>query len=220
MTFPIMLSALLLASNPATNQPVQKIDTIIKTVHDTVYIDRSREWTEVFGFRYHSPDRDSIWHKPVQFYISKPNCSALATDFYYGDWRPSCNQMTTELLSLATTDDKDLRPFYRWCLTMTIRLSDGCLAEEIGVPARRYAEKYPKEFFEYMDADTTGKKYEQWTDAIFYSGFYDLEEYKTDVSKKLTASMLSNCKDCDEKLKKRIEKFAKDCFQNLNLINK
>jgi len=211
MSFSFIMLLLLGHSGP--NLPIQGTDTVTKVVHDTVYIDRSREWTKVFGFTHHSPDHDSVWHKPVQFYISKPNCSALATDFYYGDWRPSCNGMTDELLKLATTDDKDLRPFYRWCLSMTIKISDGCLGEATGAPARRYAEKFPKEFFEYMDADTTGNKYIQWTETIHYSGYDGTEEYRTDVSKKLTVTMLANCKDCDDKLKKRIEKFAKDCFQ-------
>jgi len=210
----------MLLSHSKPDLPIQGTDTVVKVVHDTIYVNQDREWTKAFGFRFHSPDHDTIWHKSVEFYITKPNCSALATDFYYGDWRPSCNGMTDDLLKLATTDDKDLRPFYRWCLSMTIKISDGCLGEATGVPARRYAEKFPKEFFEYMDADTTGTRYTLWTGTIFYSGYYDAEEYKTDVGKKMGSTMLANCKDCDDKLKKRIEKFAKDCFTDPALINK
>ena len=204
----------------ALNLSAQGKDTVVVQVHDTIYIDNSRDWTKVFGFKHHGADRDSIWHKPVQFYISKPDCSSLAADFYYGDWRPSCNGMTNDLLKLALTDDKELRPFYRWCLSMTIKLADGCLAEATGIPARRYAEKFPAEFFGYMDADSTGKRYDQWVFNISYSGFYDHENFRTDISKKCADAMLSHCKGCDDTLKKRIDKFAKDCFQNQALIDK
>jgi len=79
----------------------------------------------------------------------------------------------------------------------------------------QYAEKFPKEFLEYMDIDTTKEKYNDWTNAISYSGFYDEDDYKKpqDIRKRLTQTMKENCKNCDEQLEKRIDKFAKDCFE-------
>ena len=117
---------------------------------------------------------------------------------------------------MVTTDNNDLRPFYRWISNKTILIQDGALAEYTGVPARKYAEKFPKEFFEYMDYDKSGEKYLDWTNAILYSGFYDLDDYKNSkkIRDNLIKTMNSNCINCDEKMIGRIEKFVKDCFQD------
>lgn len=125
----------------------------------------------------HDPEVDSIWGKPVNFYIENPKCSPIAIDFYAGQFRPTDNRTTVALLILVTSTNNHLRPFYRWCLNKTIQIQDGALGEYTGVPARRYAEKFPKEFFQYMDYDTTGNKYADWTNSILYSGFYDEDDY-------------------------------------------
>ena len=185
-------------------------DTVFK--HDTIFY-TNNNWQDGFGLT-HDPEVDSIWSKPVKFYIDNPRCSPIAIDFYQGQFRPTDNNTTAALLSLATTNDNQLRPFYRWCLNKTIQIQDGALAEYTGVPARQYAEKFPKEFFEYMDYDTTGDKYKDWIAAISYSGFYDKDDYKNplEIRKHLTQTMKQNCINCNEQLKKRIDKFAADCF--------
>ncbi len=187
-------------------------DTIIK--HDTIFYNNENNWQEGFGLT-HTPDEDSIWGKPVKFYIDNPKCSPIAIDFYTGQFRPADNNTTAALLELATTDDNNLRPFYRWCLNKTIQIQDGALAEYTGVPARQYAEKFPKEFLEYMDIDKTKEKYKDWVNAISYSGFYDKDNYKKpqDIRKRLAQTMKEKCKNCGEQLEKRIDKFAKDCFE-------
>jgi hypothetical protein len=196
-----------------TNNIQQSATTDTIFIHDTVYNNNSRNWQESFGLK-HDPDEDTVWNKPVSYYISDKECSGLARDFYYGELRPSDNGMTEELLQLVTTDNNKLRPFYRWCLNKTIQIQDGALGEYTGVPARQYAEKFPKEFFEYMDYDTTGNKYLDWVNSILYSGFYDKDDYKKpkDIRKRLIQTMKANCKNCSEQLKKRIDKFATDCF--------
>jgi len=185
-------------------------DTVI--VHDTVFYNENN-WQKGFGLT-HNPEIDSIWGKPVKFYIDNPKCSPIAIDFYQGQFCPTDNNTTAALLSLVTTNDNNLRPFYRWCLNKTIQIQDGALAEYTGVPARHYAEKYSKEFFEYMDYDTTGNKYAEWVNAIMYSGFYDEDDYRKpqDIRKRMAHAMKTNCRDCDERLEKRIDKFAAECF--------
>ena len=186
-------------------------DSVVK--YDTVYINNQNNWQE--GFRLtHDPTIDSVWGKPVKYYIDNPKCSPIAIDFYQGDFRPSDNRTTAALLGLVTTDDKKLRPFYRWCLNKTIQIQDGALGEYTGEPARRYAEKFPKEFFEYMDYDTTGEKYSDWVTSILYSGYYPTDDYiKPDaIRKRMTIIMKRNCKNCNESMVKRFEKFALDCF--------
>lgn len=191
-------------------QQTRKTDTIIQ--HDTIFYSNNN-WQQGFDLT-HDPEVDSIWGKPVKYYIDNPNCSPIAIDFYQGQFRPTDNNTTAALLTLVTTDDNQLRPFYRWCLNKTIQIQDGALGEYTGVPARQYAEKYPKEFFEYMDIDTTKGKYNDWVGSISYSGFYDKDDYKKpqDIRKRMTQTMKANCINCSEKLKKRIDKFAADCF--------
>lgn len=192
-----------------TNQSIAK-DTVIK--HDTIFYNNN-DWQQGFGLT-HDPEVDSVWGKPVKFYIDNSKCSPIAIDFYQGQFRPTDNNTTAALLSLVTTNDNELRPFYRWCLNKTIQIQDGVLAEYTGVPARQYAEKFPKEFFEYMDYDTTGDKYKDWISAISYSGFYAKDDYKKplEIRKRLTETMKRNYNNCSDQLKKRIDKFAADCF--------
>ena len=190
---------------------ISSVDTVIK--HDTIFITNNNDWQQGFGLT-HEPEQDTVWNKPVKFYIDNKNCSPIAIDFYLGEFRPTDNNTTAALLSLATTDNNSLRPFYRWCLNKTIQIQDGALAEYTGVPARQYAEKFPKEFFEYIDSDTTQGKYGDWVSSISYSCFYDKDDYKkpADIRKRMSQAMRTNCKNCRDHLKKRIDKFASDCF--------
>jgi len=198
-------------ADKAGNSKPSKTDTVFK--HDTIYINNDSKWQEGFGLT-NDPDIDTVWGKPVKFYISNPKCSPIAIDFYQGQSRPLDNNTTAALLELVTTNDKNLRPFYRWCLNKTIQIQDGALAEYTGIPAREYAEKYPDEFVAYMDADTTGKRYNDWTDAISYSGFYDMDDYQkpADIRSRLIKKMKQHCKNSGAKMYERINKFAADCF--------
>jgi hypothetical protein len=189
-----------------------KKDSSVKP--DTLPDNNHNDWQEGFGL-IHNPDVDSIWGKPVSYYITNDQCSPLAINFYKGSFRPMDNDSTAQLLFLAAADNDELRPFYRWCLNKTILIQDGALAEYTGVPARKYAEKFPAEFFEYMDYDTTGSKYSDWKNSITYSGFYDEDNYKKpeQIRNRMTRKMLGNCYNCKGQLKQRIRKFTEDCFQ-------
>lgn len=174
-------------------------------------------WQEGFGLT-HSVDVDSIWGNPVKYYLTNKDCDSTAIKFYFGKYKPIDEPETARLLNLATTDNDSLRSFYRWILNKTLLIQDGALGEYTGVPARKYAEKFPEEFFEYMDFDKSGEKYSNWVNSINYSGFYDSDNYKNskNIKKNIEQAMLSNCKHCDTKTKKKIEKFAKDCFPETN----
>ena len=189
-------------------------DTIY--IHDTIPVLKPvDDWQKGFGLT-HDPEADSIWFKPVSYYINDKNCSGLAVDFYYGRLRPSDDGATTELLKLAATGNDKLRPFYRWCLNKTILVQDGALAELTGIPARIYAEKFPNEFFAYMDIDSSGEKINDWIAAIAYSGFYDEDDHKnaTAIRKRFSNTMISHCYSCDKKMLERIDSFATRCFLN------
>ncbi|HEX7869790.1 MAG TPA: hypothetical protein VF455_06715 [Chryseobacterium sp.] len=188
--------------------------SVVKENKDTVEYE-STNWQESFGLT-HSIDLDSVWGKPVRYYITNKNLDSKAIKFYLGNYRPKDEPETARLLNLVTTDNDSLRPFYRWILNKTILIQDGALAEYTGVSARKYAEKFPKEFFEYIDFDKSGKTYLDWYNSIAYSGFYDSDDYKNPkkIEGDLILKMSINCKNCDMEMKKRIAKFAKDCFSN------
>jgi hypothetical protein len=202
------------SDKPATIKGISKrssVDTLI--IRDTVFINNENNWQQNFGLT-NDPETDSVWRKPVKFYISNPKCSPIAIDFYYGQFRPTDNRTTEALLKLVTADDNHLRPFYRWCLYKTIQIQDGALGEMTGIPARQYAEKFPEEFFEYIDAGNTEVKYQDWVDAIAYSGFYETDDYQKpkDIKNRLATKMKRNCVGCSELTIQRIDNFAKDCF--------
>ena len=184
-----------------------------KIVENPQSVITEKNWQEGFGLT-HDIDQDSIWKKPVRYYIENKNCSPIAIDFYFGRYRPIDIQKTEDLLSLVTTDDAALRPFYRWILNKTIQIQDGALGEYTGKPARQYAEKFPNEFFEYMDIEKTNDKYLNWTNAILYSGFYIGDDYDKPnvVRKDMIKNMSDNCKQCTPAMLLRIKKLALDCF--------
>jgi hypothetical protein len=84
------------------------------------------------------------------------------------------------------------------------------LGEYPGEPALKYATKFPKEFFAYMDKDTSGQRYKDWTGIIAYSGLYDYTEKPSTIRNQITSKMISNCTFCNSAIKERIIAFAKD----------
>jgi hypothetical protein len=167
-----------------------------------------RVWIDqLSGASYPLPD--TIGGKPVSFYLDNPNVSSLAKAFYKGQFRPMDDDSTTQLLSYVTTTDNTLRPFYRWCLDFTILISDGALGEYPGVPALSYATKFPVEFFDYMDDDTTGQRYKLWTHIIAYSGLGNYERTDAEIENEIINNMDKNCQACNATTKNQIVKFAK-----------
>ncbi|MBL7724725.1 MAG: hypothetical protein JNK27_11280 [Chitinophagaceae bacterium] len=182
-------------------------DTIIKSKN--VWLDRLN------GVKYPLPD--TIAGKPISFYLDNPKVAAITKDFYKGQFRPTDNDSTIQLLSFVSTNDSTLRPFYRWCLDFTITISDGALGEYPGMPALAYATKFPEEFFNYMDEDMSRQRYEHWTEIIAYSGLNNYNRTTTEIEKEIISNMLSNCHFCDVNTKSRILAFAHDITKALKL---
>ena len=189
----------------------RKETNILPKKDATIY--ESTNWQDDLKLT-HSIDLDSVWNKPVRFYVTNKKIDSTALKFYLGVYRPKDEPETARLLNLITVENDSLRPFYRWILNNTIIIQDGALAEYTGVPARKYAEKFPKEFLDYMAFDKSGRRYFDWYNSISYSGFYYFENFKDKkaIRENLITTMMNNCKDCDAEYKKRIRKFAKDCF--------
>ena len=178
-------------------------------LRDTVKLHKTDRWQRFFNLS-HDPHRDSIWGKPVDYYISNPDCNALAFDFYYGSFRPTDNASTAELLELVLEPNEELRPFYRWCLEKTMEIADGALGEYTGQPARKYAEQYPKEFLQYMQQRNDSNTYWMWVDMISFSGLFNYSDQPEAAFEGIQERMLNNCKDCEEPEKNQIRQFALD----------
>jgi len=204
-------------SNSPTNQ-TSKVDSITNnkaSIVDT--IPRSKNvWVDrLNGSIYPLPD--TIGGKPVSFYLDNPKVADIAKAFYKGQYRPTDNDSTMQLLSYVTTSDSSIRPFYRWCLDFTITISDGALGEYPGVPALAYATKFPKEFFDYMDKDNSGQRYKQWTEIIAYSGLNSYDKKKSEIETEIITKMYNNCYFCSGDTKSRTATFAKDITKSIKL---
>ncbi|WP_298117861.1 hypothetical protein [Flavobacterium sp.] len=219
--FLILLSFILFSCSKKTDSDSKKLES--KTF-DSITLKNTEKETSVInsyqaGFNLtHNIEVDSIDGKPVKFYIENKNCDSLAIAFYYGKYRPTDDNLTKNLLALSSTNDKNLRSYYRWILDKTIEISDGALAEYPGVPARKYAEKFPEELFNFLDSDTSKTRYSNWTDIISYSGFYETDDFNKPnlIRKKMAAEMIKNS---SIKLQNKIAKFTLDCFPDINKID-
>ncbi len=193
--------------SPSTKMNIEKSKETPRTKKNQDY------WQQGFGLT-HNIDQDSIWKKPVRYYVENEECTQIAIDFYLGKFRPTDNDQTEELLNLVLTKNTELRPFYRWILNKTIIIQDGALGEYTGLPARKYAERFPNEFFDYLDIEKSNEKYQNWCNSIMYSGFYDYDDYDNLalVRKEFAKTMMKNCTSCSKSTNDRIKKFANDCF--------
>jgi hypothetical protein len=169
------------------------------------------------GYAYTLPD--TINNRPISFYLDNPNVADIAKQLYLNKFRPTDNDSTTILLSLVSSQDSVLRPFYRWCLDFVIQISDGALGEYPGQPAFNYATTYPNEFFAYMDNDTTGLRYKKWTEIIAYSGLNVTSLNDFEQEKFIITSMTKNCINCNSATKKRINKFSADIVKAIHLAD-
>ena len=66
----------------------------------------------------------------------------------------------------------------------------------------------------FLTTENKKEKYQDWVDAISYSGFYDIDDYQKskDIRNRLKTKMKMNCIGCSEETIHRIDIFAKDCF--------
>jgi hypothetical protein len=160
----------------------------------------------------YSNQTDSINGKPIKYYLDNKNCSQIAKDYYNRKFIPTDNDSTTALLNLSIIDDTILRPFYFWCLNRIIDEADGALMEYVGVPARKFIEKYPNEYFNYVKTKRIIKN--NWITSINYSGYYENEtsENKIKIKKQFASNTLKNCINCNTTLKNEINILAEECY--------
>lgn len=188
------------------NDAGKKQETRIVKNSDTINTQKKQVSKHEFGIS-PNPDKDSIWKKPVSYYISDPECSKIATAFYQGSFEPTQNEETRKLFDLTLTDNNKLRPFYRWCMDMIMQIGDTSQSAYIGQAAYKYAEKFPQEYFQYMDDDITTERYGMWTAAMKFG----IRRSDQPIDRnRISTSIRSNCSGCDAKTKARIDKLVSD----------
>ncbi|HEX8429419.1 hypothetical protein [Hymenobacter sp.] len=196
-------------SPPISATSAKKVAANADPLADYMATYKGPVWRDRFnGEQYPLPD--SIGGKPASFYLRNPKVSPLAKALYTSRFRPNDSDSTTQLLALATTDNSQIRPFYRWCLDFTISISDGALGEYPGEPALTYAIKFPQEFFAYMDKDSTGERYGRWVESIAYSGLRNYKATALAPQRTIASAMTRQCLACPAQTVGRINTFAKD----------
>ena len=212
------ISCLLLIACRNNEKAAEKdvIENTIAPGSDTLDTQVINVWVDKITKRTY-PLPDSIGNRPVSFYLEDSGVATIAKEFYKGQFRPEDNDTTAYLLSLVTTNDSTIRPFYRWCLDFTIQISDGALAEYPGKPALQYAIKFPLEFYSYMNKDNSGQRYKLWTGIISYSGLYDYTQKKYTIRYLIEYQMLVNCKECPADVVQFIKAFTEDITHDTNV---
>jgi hypothetical protein len=214
MRLNVLLTLMLISACTDNKQaPLQTSTESSKIFSQPVSVDTTKNPTNIWidrltGEKYPLPD--SIGGKPIAFYLNSSKVASIAKALYKGQFRPTDNDSTTLLLSYVTTNEKTIRPFYRWCLDFTIAISDGALAEYPGEPALNYAIKFPEEFFNYLDNDPTYRRFARWTAIITYSGLPDYGKDSTFNYNIIVEKMTANCKECPKSMIERIKALAKD----------
>jgi hypothetical protein len=162
----------------------------------------------------HANTKDSINGKPIEVYLENENCSYIAKNYYYKNFIPTDNDSTVELLNLSLCEDTLLRPFYFWCLNKIIGEADGALMEYVGVPARRYIEKYPAEFLKNINSMNYQGNKNNWLSAVNYSGYYEDEsaDNKKEIAQKFIFTIKINCTNCSKSTLSELTKFGNECF--------
>lgn len=94
---------------------------------------------------------DYLDGKSIDFYLDHPATKEIVKEFYRGDFFPSDNDKTFELLKVLFEEQKEIHPFYFHCMNSIIRYSDGALSEALGGPAQKMIYNYPDYAFSYFE---------------------------------------------------------------------
>lgn len=166
--------------------------------------------------KYRAHAGDTIAGKHVSFFLGHPLVAAIAKSFYHGTYVATDSDSTRMLLDNVLDTNSTIRPFYVWCLDAVIHISDGALGEYPGEPAFQYASLYPREFFEFMDDDPTGSRYERWVDMMAYSGPPAFVKDPTDTLAALVRDMYEHIEPVDAHTRMRIRQLSTDILKSMS----
>ena len=79
--------------------------------------------------------------------------------------------------------------------------------------------KFPVAFFNNMDSDATGSRYDSLIEIISHVKLDEYNQKPEIIKKNIVDSMINNCRDCPSEIKQRINKFASDVVARLEKRN-
>jgi len=116
---------------------------------------------------------DTLQGKSCKYYIENSETHALVKDFYNGEFLPSDDNKTFELLNILTEKNEVVYPFYFHCFNSICKLSDGALAEVMGEPCLQMIYNYPNYTFQFFTRNP--ELFEKYTDLIGYELYFQEE---------------------------------------------
>ena len=134
---------------------------------------------------------DSLNGKPISFYIENPETNELVKSFYQGEFLPSDNDETFELLDILVEKNEVIYPFYFHCLNSICLLSDGALSEVMGEPCLKMVSNYPNYTFSFFVENS--ELFEDYTGMIGYELFF--QKYGTSNIQISESEFLENLKE-------------------------
>lgn len=113
---------------------------------------------------------DSLGNKPIDYYLEHSEINELAIRFYNGEFLPSDNENTFNLLTVLNEKHEDIYPFYFHCLNSICMISDGALSEVLGNPCLKMVYNYPDYTFSYFKQNST--LFDKYTQFIGYELYF------------------------------------------------
>lgn len=114
--------------------------------------------------------RDYLDGKPIEFYLDHPATKEIVKDFYQGEFLPTDDDKTFDLLDVLVEKQEDIYPFYFHCMNSIIRYSDGAISEIMGVPAQKMVYNYPAYTFSYFKDHA--EIFEKYIELIGYEMYF------------------------------------------------
>ncbi len=133
---------------------------------------------------------DSLNGKSISFYLGNSETNELVKSFYQGEFLPSDNDKTFELLDILVEKNEVIYPFYFHCLNSICLLSDGALSEVMGKPCLKMVSNYPNYTFSFFVENS--ELFEDYTSMIGYELFF--QKYGTSNIKISESEFLESLK--------------------------
>lgn len=151
---------------------------------------------------------DSLQGKSYKYYIENSETHALVKDFYKGEFLPSDDNKTFELLDILTEKNEIVYPFYFHCFNSICKLSDGALAEVMGEPCLQMIYNYPNYTFQFFTRNP--ELFEKYTDLIGYELYFQEESTSSiEISKSDFLDYLKQNLTLDDfEIKKAFDQFV------------
>lgn len=140
---------------------------------------------------------DSLNGKPISYYLNHKGIDSYSKAFYKGKFPIFDDLISNGIMDSVLTNNNSTRPFYLYNFNRMLELVDAAAAEEAGLRALEYFQKYPCEFVRSLKDKKYNADIEKWSSLIGYElGLSDeipsFNKHINAIEKKLK----TNCNDC------------------------